>query len=145
MNDRHEGPVDISFAAYVQSSCRSEMADDLIRANEIDTEIASLSVLDIHGDSNVLETLKICFLEHFLSDFKGNSQSSVSLWNSLIDMYPRRIIPRLRLNILKGLGGLDSCPSIDLSVSKSMTEFLSNGRCLPFASVQVNGQSCLHD
>ena len=145
VNNRHKGPVIVAFAACVQPSGRGKMADDLIGTDKINTEIASLSVLDIHGDSNVLKTLKVCNLEHLISDLKGNCQAFVSLGNSLIDMNPRRVIPSLRLNILKGFGGLNSCPGIDLSISKSMTIFLSNGCRLPFTSFKVNGQGCLHN
>lgn len=145
VNDGHESPVVVTFCCGIETASSGDMTDDLVGADKIHTEISSLSVLDIHSDSDMFKTLNIGSLEHIRSHLEGNSQSLLSLRNGLVDMNPRRIVPSLRLHILEGLGSLDCCPSVDFPISKSMTELPPNRSCLPLASIQVNGQSCLHN
>lgn len=48
------------------------MADDIIRADQIGAEISSSSVVNIHGECDMLHALEVGLLEHVLSDLESH-------------------------------------------------------------------------
>ena len=147
MNNGHKGPIIVALIICIQMTFLSEVTGDFVWAHEVHAEVTSPAMLDIHGDSDMLEAPKIGIFQHFLGNFKGNGKSINALWNGLVDMNPRRIVPGLRFDCFEGLGSLDNGPTIDLPVAKSVTKFLSNGRGLPviFLLREIDGHCGLQN
>jgi len=131
MDNGHESPILVTFITRIQCTLLSQVADDFVRTHEIHAEVSSPAMLDVHGDSDVLQALKVGLLQHILGDLEGNRESINALGNGLVDMNPWRIIPSLWLDWFESLGSLDNGPTINLSVSKCMTKLLSNCGWLP--------------
>ena len=89
MNDGHESPVNIAFRGRVKTARDCNMTDNIIGADKVNTEVASLSMINVHCDSDMLETFQIGSLKHLRCNLEGDSQSFLPLGNSLIDMDPR--------------------------------------------------------
>jgi len=89
MNDGHESPVNIAFRSRVKTARDRNMTDNVIGADKVDTEVSSLSMINVHCNSDMLETFQIGSLKHLRGNLEGDSQSLLSLGNSLIDMDPR--------------------------------------------------------
>src|ERR1700712_5548715 len=96
----HKGPIIITGRAGVKLATGGDVADDIVRADKIDTQIAAASMLDVHGQSYVLKDLQVGFLQHICSNLKGNNQALVALGNGFVDMHPRREVPGLWFYIL---------------------------------------------
>lgn len=131
MNNGHKGPIIVALVICIQWTFLSEVTYDFVWTHEVHTNIASPAMLNIHSNSDMLEAPKIGFFQHVLGNFKGNRKSINALGNGLVDMNPRRIVPGLGFDWFECLGSLDNGPTIDLSISKSVTKFLSNGSGLP--------------
>lgn len=145
MNDGHECPVIVARITGVKFTRCREVTDHPIRTHKVHTQIASPAMFNVHGHRDMLEALEIGLLQHVFSDFKRNCKSIISLGNILIDMNPGRVIPSLRLDMFECLGSLNGCPAVDLAISKSVAEMLSNGRLLPIARIQVDWHRSLHN
>lgn len=69
------------------------MADHIVRADQVNAQVTTSSVLDVHSNSDVLNTSEVGALEHVLGNFKRYTQTISTLRDRLLDMNPRREIP----------------------------------------------------
>lgn len=69
------------------------MADHIVRADQVNAQVTTSSVLNVHSNSNMLNTSEVGVLEHILSNFKRYTQTISTLGDRLLDMNPRREIP----------------------------------------------------
>ncbi|KAI6747928.1 hypothetical protein HG531_008470 [Fusarium graminearum] len=136
--------VNVSRILGIASSRNGKMTDHVVRADEINAEITTSGVFNVHGDSDMFHTSQIGVLEHVLSNIKSHSQAVPALGNCLLDMDPGRKVPRLRLDQLPILGLLNQSPGVDLTVSKGVTEFLANCCVLLVGFVAFDGQRGVH-
>lgn len=112
VNDTHECPIIVAFGAFVWCTSHSQMADYLVGTDEIDTEVTAATVFDVHCDSDVLEALEVGFFDHVLGDLKAHGNALFTLRDILVDMYPWREQPGLRLDILPRLGRFNNSVAV---------------------------------
>lgn len=121
------------------------MADDLVRADQVDGQITPASVLNVHGHRDMLDALQVGLLEHIRGHVEADGNAVVVLGDGLLDVDPGSEEPGLRVDQLPGLGLLDETVAVNLAVAKSVTELLSDRGGLPAAVVLVDGHGGQHD
>ncbi len=121
------------------------MTDDPIRTFKLDTKIPTSGMLDVHRHGDVFHPFKICTLELLSCDFVDTSQPLVTLWDGMLDMYPRRVVPRLRLDRFELFCSFDNRVNVEFAVPKFMTVLLPDRSRLPFIVVFMNRDGCVQD
>lgn len=69
------------------------MADHIVRADQVNAQVTTSSVLNVHSDSDVFNTSKVGALKHVLSNFKRHTQPISAFGDRLLNMNPGREIP----------------------------------------------------
>lgn len=142
--DGHEGPVLVAIGAEVILAVCGKRTDQSSRGNQIDAHLSSLGMAGIHGDRNLLNAFKICFLQLLFGDDDLSSQPGSAFGNLAIDCEERRVIPCLRLEFLKGLCSMGHGVGVELSVSVLVIVLDPSCSFDPVRIVRVDGNSSLY-
>lgn len=62
VSDGHESPVDVAFSGIIKFTGHTEVADQVRGTAKFNAQIAATGMVDVHGDSDVFESLEVGFL-----------------------------------------------------------------------------------
>lgn len=60
MHNAHESPIHITILTLIIPPSGAYMADNAIRTLQVDTQISSTLMSDIHSHSDMFQTFKVC-------------------------------------------------------------------------------------
>ena len=134
--DGHEDPVWNPRRRIVEPPRPRQNALHPSRANELDLDVPAPLMIDMNGDGDVLEKLKVGALEvrRRNDDFGGRSVRG----NGGFGHRPRRVPPRLGLDERPGTSGVDDRPGVELAEAVLVVEIAARGRHLPVGVVGVD-------
>ena len=90
MRDAHEFPVDVSSVRIILAAMRGNMRDHACGTPELDTQVATTHVLDVHDDGDMFDTFEVALLHHVLRHSVFAGEALIALRDCVSDMLPRR-------------------------------------------------------
>lgn len=142
VHDAHKGPVNVTRLLVVEPTRNGQVADDIVGTDEVNRQVTATSVVDVHGDGDMLHPLKVGILEHIGRHIEADSDAIVTLGDSLLHMDPWREEPGLGLDVLPRLGSLHQAVAVNLAVAIHVAELLAVKGGLPASVILVDCHSC---